>query len=208
MCVNTYMCVQLGGLECVCNMCVRLCTCVYIKRRGVSLCVLVHMCVFLPAHVHFWFDLFVCCFEWNRILCVYGREKGKKRDKQSGDTQMKERKTDFDLWNEEGLKACPFCSVLTWRMSYTSVCNQIYWQAGQEYVHRKQWMLFKWISVELIHVLTVDFVNAPMINHWFTIKGECVSEWACVLAFNSKYGTMATKGEFWACWLKCQLVFF
>lgn len=54
---------------------------------------------------------------------MYERGKGKKRDKQSGDTQMKERKTDFDLWNEEGLKACPFCSVFTWRMS---VCNQIY----------------------------------------------------------------------------------
>ncbi len=39
---------------------------------------------------------------------------------------MNERETDFGLWNEEGLKACPFCSVLTWRMSYTSVCNQIY----------------------------------------------------------------------------------
>lgn len=34
-------------------------------------------------------------------VCVYEGEKGKKRDKQSGDTQMSEKETDFGLWNED-----------------------------------------------------------------------------------------------------------
>lgn len=69
-----------GGMECV-YMCVHLCTCGFIKGRGVSLCVLVHMCVFLPARVHFRFDLFVCCFEWNWISCVCVREGKREKER-------------------------------------------------------------------------------------------------------------------------------
>lgn len=87
-----------GWMECVC-MCVHLW--VYKEER----------CEFMRSCAHVSFCLHVCISDLTCLcvvlsgtgfrVCVYEREKGKKRDKQSGDTQMSEKETDFGLWNED-----------------------------------------------------------------------------------------------------------